>query len=85
MTENRAQPIILEEDDDEGGFVPGLVVGAAVGAALGVLLAPRAGGQTISLLLDRGGELGDRMEEFFDEAADMLRVVALKLQGLPDA
>ena len=71
----------MASENTDSAFLPGLVVGALAGATLGMLLAPRPGGETLALLLDRSAELRDRASEFLDEAHYVLRVATRKASG----
>ena len=71
----------MADDNAESSFLPGLVAGAVMGTAVGLLLAPRPGGETLALLLDRSASLRDRISEFLDEASYMIRVATRKSIG----
>lgn len=53
----------MASNDDGGSFITGFLVGGIVGALVGILLAPKAGSETRSDLLDRGELLRERAEE----------------------
>ena len=71
----------MADNSAESSFLPGLVAGAVVGTAVGLLLAPRPGGETLALLLDRSASLRDRISELLDEAGYMVRVATRKRIG----
>ena len=61
-------------DKDEGGpFFAGLIIGGFIGAAIGLLLAPRAGQDTLRDLRDRSSELTAKGREQLEEQAATIR------------
>jgi gas vesicle protein len=57
-----------DERGDAAGYLGWFFLGAVVGAAAGILLTPRTGQQARELLLQQGGEVAKKAQEFAAEA-----------------
>jgi gas vesicle protein len=54
--------------NDAAGYLGWFFLGGMVGAAAALLLAPKAGRETRELLVERGGDVARRAQEFANEA-----------------
>src|SRR5438552_16354565 len=57
-----------DERGDAAGYMGWFLFGAALGAAAALLLTPRTGAQARELLLERGGDVAKRAQDFANHA-----------------
>ena len=55
-----------------GGFIAGMVLGGALGFVAGLIMAPKSGDETRSVLSERGQELRDKADEFLAAARERM-------------
>lgn len=55
-----------------GGFVAGMVLGGALGFVSGLIMAPKSGDETRTVLSERGQELRDKAEEYLAAARERM-------------
>lgn len=58
--------------DDGGGFLTGMIFGGIVGFVAGMVLAPRSGDETRTVLSERGQELRDKADDFIAAARERM-------------
>jgi len=56
------------ERNDAAGYLGWFVLGGVIGAASALLLAPKAGRETREMLVERGGDVARRAQQFATEA-----------------
>ncbi len=71
-----------EQDNGGGGFFSGLVIGGLIGSAIGLLLAPRAGEETVRMVKEKSTELRAKGQEMLNEETGALREVAGEFQEI---
>jgi gas vesicle protein len=59
---------MANDQNDAAGYLGWFFLGGVVGAAAALLLAPKAGRETRELLVERGGDVARRAQEFANEA-----------------
>lgn len=59
---------LYQHEDSGPGFFSGLLVGGLIGAAAAILMAPRSGEETRTLLREKGIELKDQLGQAATEA-----------------
>jgi gas vesicle protein len=57
-----------DERGDAAGYMGWFLFGAALGAAAALLLTPKTGAQARELLLERGGDVAKRAQDFANHA-----------------
>jgi len=57
-----------DERGDAAGYMGWFLFGAALGAAAALLLTPKTGAQARELLLERGGDVAKRAQDFAGQA-----------------
>lgn len=55
-----------------GGLVAGLIIGGTLGFIAGMVLTPKSGDETRSVLAERGQELRDKADEFIAAARERM-------------
>jgi gas vesicle protein len=76
ITSTESEDVVKEDTGGSGnltGFIVGAVVGAAVGAGVALLLAPRTGKETRSLLASKTREIKDRAASALEQARETVR------------
>ena len=71
-----------EQNSGGGGFFSGFVIGGIIGAAVGLLMAPKAGQDTLEEIRTRSDEWRARGREFMDDESGSLRETVADLKEI---